>query len=170
MLKRLLTTATLCLGLTLTSYSQDVNNFEDINAMWSKFSQAFDALDYQSIAEIHTKELIRIPGGKQLLHYDNYMMTYKIDFEQAKKTNATRAISFRFFERIHNDSIASEKGIYKVVMDDQTYYGKFHVLLKKENGDWKIFMDYDSNEGGTVGEKDFTAAVAITDVSTFVKQ
>ena len=170
MLQRILITVTFCLGLIPTSYPQDANNFSDINTMWSKFSQAFDALDYQSIAEIHTKDLIRIPGGKQLLDYDNYIMTYKIDFEQAKRTKATRAISFRFFERIHNDSIASEKGVYKVVMGNLTYYGKFRVLLKKEDGDWKIFMDYDSNEGGTVGEKDFTSAVAMTDLNRFIKQ
>ncbi len=160
----------LSLGAIHTNYSQGANNFKDINTMWSKFAQAFDVLDYQSIAEIHTKDLIRIPGGNQLLDYDNYILTYKIDFEQAKKTKAKRAISFRFFERIHNDSIASEKGVYEVVMGNQTYYGKFHVLLKKENGDWKIFMDYDSNEGGTVGEKDFSEAIAITDLSKFVRQ
>lgn len=170
MRKRILVTSILYLGLCASSHSQELKTFENINVMWSKFSQAFDALDYKKIADIHTKNLIRIPNGKQLLNYDTYLMTYKIDFEQAKKTTAKRAISFRFYKRIHNDSIASEIGVYKVEMDNQTYYGKFHVLLAKENGDWKIFMDYDSNEEGTIGEDDYMAAMEMTNFNTFLKQ
>ena len=28
----------------------------------------------------------------------------------------------------------------------RTGYGKFHVLLRKENGTWKILMDADAND------------------------
>jgi hypothetical protein len=33
-----------------------------------------------------------------------------------------------------------------VTGEKRTGYGKFHVLLRKENGTWKILMDADANE------------------------
>jgi hypothetical protein len=161
-------------GFVKIGYVQDLNNYRDINGVWDKFCQAFDLLDYQLMAEIHSNNLIRIPNGKQIIDYNNYIMSYKKDFEVAKEQNSTRTISLRFYERINNDSIASEKGIYKLVInknkpEETAHYGKFHVLLIKEKVGWRIFMDYDSNEGGKVGEEDFIKAFVRTDYDRFIK-
>jgi hypothetical protein len=43
----------------------------------------------------------------------------------------------------------------------KTFYGKFLVILRKENGTWKILVDTDSSEGGTVNEEAFLAAQPI---------
>jgi ketosteroid isomerase-like protein len=56
-----------------------------------------------------------------------------------------------------------EVGIYKTSYllpngQTQSFFGRFHVVLRKETGIWKILVDMDSTEGGTVGEKDFLAA------------
>jgi ketosteroid isomerase-like protein len=42
-----------------------------------------------------------------------------------------------------------------------TIYSKFQVLLKKDNGSWKIHFDTDSTEGNTITEKDFLKAEAM---------
>ncbi|MBT8232302.1 MAG: hypothetical protein HKO66_11200, partial [Saprospiraceae bacterium] len=91
----------------------------------------------------------------------------------AKKGNETKAISLRFFERINNDKIASERGFYKSVSNPETpneriSYGQFHALLQNENGTWKILMDYDSDNGGTVSSADFESANALEDIDPFV--
>lgn len=175
MLKKLLITVIVSMGIINTSYSQDLENFHDINDIWFKFCQSFDLLDYQLMAEIHSKSLIRIPNGKQIVGYASYIKQGVTDFEQAKIKNSTRSISLRFYERVNNDSIASEKGVYKFVIDknrssEKTFYGKFHVLLIKEKGEWKILMDYDSDEGKKVGEEDFKNAYEIADFDKFIKE
>ena len=40
-------------------------------------------------------------------------------------------------------------------------FGKFHVVLRKEGGTWKILVDSDSNEGGTITADLFMAAKAL---------
>jgi ketosteroid isomerase-like protein len=96
------------------------------------------------------------------------------NFEQYKKQNeegdkrstqqkTKRTIELRFLERMANESQAFEVGIYKTTVinaqgESRSFYGKFHVVLRKENGTWKILVDSDSSEGGTIGEKDFAAA------------
>ena len=67
-----------------------------------------------------------------------------------------------------------ERGIYKMVKnrgkdDEKISYGQFHVLLKKSGDQWKILMDYDSNENGTIGEDDYNRAFAMDDFTKFGK-
>jgi len=155
------------------SNAQSGTNLEEINKVWYTFYQAFDSLDYKLMAAIHSKNLTRISGGKNIMNYETYINNYKSRFYKAKKKKQTSEISLRFFERINNDSIASERGIYKLVKNkdhEQTYYGQFHVILKKEQGIWKIVMDYDSNEGNTITEKQYLQAHGITDYHIFIKE
>jgi hypothetical protein len=153
--------------------SQPLNNLKEINKTWDKFYEAFDSLDYKPMAEIHSKNLVRIPDGKKIIDYDTYINGYKTNFEKARNNNVVNKISLRFIERINNDSIASERGIYKLIRIDkqhekQVFYGQFHVVFKKENGMWKIIMDYDSNEGDTIGESNYANAKAITEFDAFI--
>jgi hypothetical protein len=61
----------------------------------------------------------------------------------------------RFIQRIAANGKAFEVGYYKTTSVDTTNgktrigYGKFHVLLRKENNIWKILMDEDANENTT---------------------
>jgi len=157
------------------SNSQSVTNLEEINKVWYTFYQAFDSLDYKHMVTIHSKNLIRISGGKNIINYETYINNYKSRFHNARKKKQTSEISLRFFERINNDSIASERGIYKLIRNknqdnEQTYYGEFHVILKKENGGWKISMDYDSDKGNSITEKQYLQAHGITDYHKFIKE
>lgn len=162
------------IGFTNLSHTQSLKNLKEINTVWTKFYQAFDSLDYQPMAEIHSKKLVRISGGKKITDYNTYINNYKANFKKAKQKNISNNISLRFFERINNDSIASERGIYKLIRTEnnenkQVYYGQFHVLFAKKDGVWKIVMDYDSNELNTIGEEDYIKAYGINEFNTFVQ-
>lgn len=163
-----------CIAPISESDAQSVNDFKKINNVWKKFYKAFETLDYTFMAEIHSKELIRIAGGKNISDYETYINNYKRRFKEAKTKNISNDISLRFFERIHNDSVASERGIYKLTRTEngknkQSYYGQFHVLFKKEKGTWKIIMDYDSSEGNTIGEKEYLKAIPLENIEAFLK-
>ena len=158
--------------LSSTSYSQNLKNLKDINTTWAKFYKAFATLDYTLMAEIHAEDLVRVSGGRRIIDYDTYIKNYKASFERDDKAGHTSTISLRFFERLCTDTTASERGIYKLVRNkgteqEQAYYGQFHVLFKKRDGVWKITMDYDSSEGGTIGEDDYNKAFAIDDFDKF---
>jgi len=160
---------------TSQANSQSLTNLKEINKVWNKFYQAFDSLDHNLMAEIHSKDLVRISGGKRVVDYTTYINNYQKTFDNAKRDKVSNNISLRFFERISNDSIASERGIYKLERtkdqeNKQTYYGQFHVLFIKENATWKILMDYDSNESNSIGEKDYLKAHGINEFDKFIKK
>ncbi len=157
---------------TSSIFAQKKVHLEAINTTWAKFYEAFETLDYTLMAEIHSKDLVRVSGGRSIIDYDTYVNNYKATFERDKTAGQTNHISLRFFERICNETTASERGIYKLVRNkgtdrEQAYYGQFHVLFKKMDGEWKITMDYDSSEGGTINEDSYNKAYAIDDFEKF---
>ncbi|MDG5492070.1 nuclear transport factor 2 family protein [Psychroserpens sp. SPM9] len=155
--------------------AQSLRNLKEINTVWNQFYIAFNTLNHQTMAYIHSEALIRISGGRTIIDYQTYISNYKNQFQAAKSEGTTYDISLRFFERINTNTTASERGVYRLIInkekpDEQTYYGQFHVIMKKENGDWKITMDYDSTEFDTIDEKSYLKAHAITDFEAFLKQ
>lgn len=154
----------------LFTNAQTDSVLQSINTqVWVKFEEAFKTNNYDLISEIHSERIIRIPADRNLIqNFNEYIPEYKGWFDWNKEGNGNIDVSLRFFERIANDSIASERGIYKSHVNkgfenEGIFYGKFHVLLIKEQGIWKILMDYDSNEGETINEECFNKAFDKTD-------
>ena len=128
--------------------------------VWKPFITSFDEGNTDVFMSLHSKDVIRSPrDGKGVLNWDQYK-------EQTSDWNASRKGKFdlelRFTERLSNGNQAVETGVYKTssTVDGKTMsgYGKFLVVLRKENGIWKILVDTDSSEGNTVNEKTFAAA------------
>lgn len=140
------------------------------NEIWLNFTKAFETFDYELFASLHSNDLVRVGGNSKLLrNKTDYINGYANRWE----TNKTpQTISFRFLERICNETKASERGIYKLTVNkglpnEQSFYGKFHVIMVKENNQWKLLVDYDSNEGNTINEKSYNSAFAIDDFEKY---
>ncbi len=175
MIRRLLFILFPVLLISTSAFGQTATHLKEINKIWDKFCLAFESQNYQLMAEIHSKELVRIGGGSNISDYEKYIGNYKRQFENEKKTGTTSHIGLRFFERANNDKVASERGIYELIRNkgtdqEQRFYGQFHVLFKRENGNWRIVMDYDSNEKDTIGKEAYLAAQPMADIDYFAKE
>ena len=98
-----------------------------------------------------------------VLNWNEYFEQQKRGDVQGKKSGSKRQLGLRFTERIANDNQAIEVGIYKGTITDKTgnvrtFYGRFHVALRKENGVWKILVDTDASDGNTIDEEDYLQA------------
>ena len=138
---------------------------QEINdQVWRPFITTFNNLDADGFLAIHSKDLVR--AGRD----DNTILDWNQYFEQQRRGDkrtlaegSKRTIELRFTERLANATQAIDVGIYKTtnILKDgtaQSFFGRFHVVMRKENGTWKILVDTDSSEGGTISEKDFMAA------------
>jgi ketosteroid isomerase-like protein len=135
------------------SFSQTDNLQQEINEqVWKPFVKAFNNNDNEAFKAVHSKEVIRvIRDDNRLLGYDEYFKKVP-ESEKAKWANWKKNIELRFIQRIASTDKAFEVGYYKSTSTNTTTgekrggYGKFHVLLRKENGVWKILMDADAKE------------------------
>jgi len=120
--------------------------------VWKPFIKAFNSDDNDGFRAVHSREIIRVvQDDNRLLGYDEYFKKVP-DSLKAKWANWKKNIELRFIQRIASVDKAFEVGYYKststnvVTGEKRSGYGKFHVLLRKENGVWKILMDADANE------------------------
>lgn len=145
--------------LSVNVYSQ--NQTEAINKdVWFNFMQAYQDLDASLFNQIHTDDVLRIPeeSGSMMIGQE-YKDANLENFNRWNLAKVNQRIQFSFISRIQKGNWAYETGIYKLTRytdsGSQSFYGKFHVTLKKASGIWKIFIDSDSNENGTIGEEEF---------------
>ena len=140
-------------------YKKEIND-----QVWTPFIEGFRNGDTDQFMNVHSKDLVRSPrDSKSIQTWSEYYEGTKRGNERRKSSGRKSDIELRFTERIATAAQAIDVGIYKttsIAPDGQqrSFYGRFHVVLKKESGAWKILVDTDSSEGGTIGEKDFLAA------------
>lgn len=160
------------LFLAITTCSLAQTDQQQINdQVWKPFTKAIMTQDVDVFASLHSNDLVRAEiSRKKVMDLKEYHQGMKSGWpawkESIKKDKLAYTFELRFLDRISNGTSAYEIGYFKNETTDangkkQIGYGKFHVVLRKENGVWKILVDSDSNEGGKITEEMFQAAQAI---------
>ncbi|WP_422104198.1 YybH family protein [Winogradskyella sp.] len=132
--------------------------------VWKPFIESYSTFDHEAFNDIHSDQLIRI-NSKELRDAEAYKAQNTNWFKRAKKEGYKQSIRFNFEKRIVTADMAFETGYYKIVITKpdgkvSDYFARFHVMLKKENGRWKIVQDWDSStiNGEKVTQEDFLKA------------
>lgn len=144
-------------------FAQDAQ--KEINEqVWKPFIRSFAEGNTKAFMDVHSKDLTRSAReSKKVLNWEDYYKQTKSGNERRAKDKTRLEIELRFTERINNETQAIDVGVYKTswfAADGKrgAGYGRFHVVHRKEHGTWKILVDTDSNESGTIGETQFLAA------------
>ncbi|GLZ34175.1 hypothetical protein Lesp02_63620 [Lentzea sp. NBRC 105346] len=133
--------------------------------IWHPFINAYSACDAEKFLALYSRDLIRAGGpAKQIIGYDQYAKEIEEWFGGVRERGSSIAIDFRFHERLIGDKIASERGVFKIdakkaTGESKTFYGRFHVFARKQDGRWLIVADHDTDEGATA--ETFEAGAAL---------
>lgn len=151
---------------SVSGYTQQLQ--KEINdQVWRPFIISFNSFDTEGFMAVHSKDVIRSPRDAKVLQtWDEYFKHQHAGDQKQKLNGGSRSIELRFTERIANPKQAIDVGIYKTTSGNKegksvSFYGRFHVVLRKEGATWKILVDTDSSEGNTIDEEDFLAANAM---------
>ena len=137
--------------LSITSVVAQSTSQQEINEqIWKRFMDAYGNQDAEAFMKIHSEKLVRNPIGYEVTRFEKYKEQNELNFQQQKKEGIKIKIDFTFAYRTVTGGVAYEIGYYKVtsVKTNKTdyYYGMFNVILRKENGTWKILSDADTGE------------------------
>lgn len=144
-------------------FSQENNFSKEINEqVWEQFIKGFSSGDDELFKSVHSRDIVRIEqDNNKILDYGSYFKKIP-DSIKVKWADWKKEIELRFTQRIATENKAFEVGYYRSTStniktgEKRSGIGKFHVLLRKENGKWKIVMDADTAEGAS--EEDFNKA------------
>ena len=139
---------------SFASFAQDQSQQSEINSqVWTNFIKGFNERDNTLFSSVHSKDFIRvIRDNGSIFGYDKAFKESS-ETEKSRRSKWQRHIELRFIETIVSSQEAFQVGYYKTSVehietkDKRVSYGKFHVLLRKENGVWKILMDADAQAG-----------------------
>ena len=155
----------IALLLVITSvYAQEEPKQDEIQSeinvsIWKPFKKSYEARDWQTFNALHTDDILRVhDGGIQIgKEYKDAIKSY---FES--ETEFKTRIDFVMERRTYKEDVGYEVGFYRVTYskpgeEDRMSYGRFHVVLNKIDGQWKIIQDQDSNSfnGRPIGAEDF---------------
>jgi len=149
--------------LQLSLQAQDNPQKEINDQVWKPFIESFSNNNQEGFKAVHSKDVIRVMrDDKVIWGYEQYFPDQK--GKQNSSQNYKKSIELRFIQRIAANGKAFEVGYYNTrsVAPDgkqRSSYGKFHVVLRKENGIWKILVDADSGKEAT--EEEFKKAEAM---------
>jgi ketosteroid isomerase-like protein len=135
--------------------------------LWKPFIKSYNDYKADDFLALHSKDVIRSArDSKKVWNWDQYLQSQSDGDKRELLAKSKRTLSLRFTERLNNATQALDVGIFQVVyqLSDgrrESYYGRFHVALRKESDHWKILVDTDSTEDGKIGERDFLAASPI---------
>ena len=143
------------------SRAQEQNSIEDqVNKdIWRPFKKSYEARDWQTFNALHTDDILRVhDGGIQI--GKEYKDAIKGYYE--RETGHETQIDFVMERRTYKEDVGYEVGFYRVIYsktgeEDRMSYGRFHVVLNRIDGQWKIIQDQDSNSfnGRPIGAEDF---------------
>ena len=124
---------------------------EILHQVWKPFKKSFDTKDAKTFNSLHTEDILRINawGIKQGDIYKK-----GITKSYGRTNNRTRTIDFWIEQSVFSKTVSHQIGYYAVTYKEPTKaakvsYAQFQVTLKKVNGKWKIWQDFDTeNVGG----------------------
>lgn len=132
--------------------------------VWKPFIAHFISGNKEGFRDVHSKRITRVEIDRGVvMDYNKYFPPVNANTNQSSK-NFQRLFELRFDKRISNGTKAWESGYYKGTIlqegkNPRSYYGRFYVLLEKENNTWKILVDADT--GKEANEENFNKAFAM---------
>lgn len=130
------------------SLGSGVKPHAGIDAIYAKFSDAYDKLDAKIVTDLYTDDALYltpesgIQRGRDII-FDNFDGF----FNSIKKNGGKLDISFNIVERRVTTNMGYDVGVYSLTSKNksgatQTSRGKFVVIaLKMKNGSWKFQLD-----------------------------
>ncbi len=162
-----LTVLSLALLFTVHLSAQEAIEKQVNKQVWKPFVKSMAESDFKTYNDLHTDDVLRI-SERGIKIGKEYKDSNKSSMEYTAGTAIKQNIEFWFEHRVYSGDVGYEVGYYKITVnmpdqDPKYYYARFHVVLRKEKGRWKIAQDWDTGNinGHEVTEEDWKKGKAI---------
>ena len=150
----------------------DLGVLDELNRdIWHPFMRSYADRDAAAFLALHAPDLMRADAASGWVGgLEAYTERITAFFADVTRRGARIDIAFRFVERLTGGPVASERGVYKIIMAvpdeaDRVFYGRFHTFARRVDDRWRIVVDYDTDDRGAVDEAAFAAAHDLEDPS-----
>jgi ketosteroid isomerase-like protein len=142
--------------------------------VWIPLLTASNRFDAEGFLAVQSRDLVRIaPDAKLVYGLERYAAEIRAGFQRARQRGLQRTSELRFLARAHSDTLAHESGIFRSTSivpggGQRVRYSQFEMVLRKENGRWKLLVDKDTArraDGAELTEQDYLAASPLRSIA-----
>lgn len=132
----------------LTPAAADDTRLAEVDAFWSEVSRSVREGDFKAYAATCHPEAVLVTGVKKTSYpLAKALARWKQEFDDTKAGTRRSDVTFRFSQRLGDETTAHETGIflYEFRIADGALtkeYIHFQALLVKREGGWKTLMEY----------------------------
>jgi uncharacterized protein (TIGR02246 family) len=119
-----------------------------IDAVYTEFSEAYKTLDTTKVTALYTENASYLPPNNNILKgRDEIRPTFQSFFDWIKKEGRTMTISFRIVQRMVDEKLGYDVGIYMIRQykdgkEVSSGSGKFFVAaVREKDGKWRFQVD-----------------------------
>lgn len=127
-------------------------------AVWKTFHDAFERMDGRALNSVYADNVLRVtPDG---IDTQGAFKRFNEDRFKRNLANGDQiALDFWFDSRHTNETTSYDVGFFRVGITapegaTSYFYGQFHIVLQKIEGQWKIVQDWDTD---AIGGRPITA-------------
>ena len=140
----------LIMSLIATSAPADEasDRLAELDAYWAEVSRSVKEGDFKAYAAGCHPEAVLVTGTKKTSYpLGKALARWKKEFDDTKDGTRDSSVTFRFSQRLGDETTAHETGIflYSFKQGDgeiQNEYVHLEALLVKKGDEWKILMEY----------------------------
>lgn len=136
--------------------------------VWLPFVKALEEKNVDAFIAVHANNVVRAEQDTKRIqtreqYYKDMLTSWPQWKMQIEKEKIHHTFELRFLNRLEGSAEALHVGYFAnhyTYADGkkQSWYGMFHVLLRKTNGIWKIEFDTDTNLNNSITEEQFLKA------------
>lgn len=126
--------------------------------VWIPFLAAATAFDAEGFLAVQSPDLVRVSEDtSEVYGLERYANEIRAGFKRARTRGLKRQSEMRFLSRTSSGDLAYQSGYFhsRATLpsgEEKVRYSRFEVVLRKENGKWKILLDKDTSDGGKITE------------------
>ncbi len=129
--------------------SQPAPDEAALDAVYARFSEAYEKLDPQIVANLYTEDARYLSGGDgdMLRGRPAILDNFASFFTRSKENGVALRIAFRVVDRALSGDLAYDVGYYRLVSkksdgEERTSVGKFVTVAKRQaDGAWQFHVD-----------------------------
>jgi len=120
----------------------------ELDAYWAEISRTVADGDFEGYAALYHPDAVLVSLASNTSYpIANALAGWKQGFDDTRDGKAKAGVTFRFTQRLHDETTAHETGIFRYMLepadgDPIDVRVHFEGLLVKKDGEWRMLMEY----------------------------
>ncbi len=126
----------------------EAQTLAELDAYWAEVTRTVEEGDFEGYSRLYHPDAVLVSSGSGASHpISQALVGWEKDFDATRQGKARSSVTFRFTQRLHDETTAHESGMFRYTAkleDGSETVGTVHFegLLVRKDGVWLMVMEY----------------------------